>query len=82
MSEFLHERVCEVVAQTLGVDPADLTADSSTQTVAAWSSLAHLRLLSSLEQAFGVRFTMAEMTSMSSIAAIEHVLTDHGIAVQ
>ena len=81
MNDLLHERVCDVVAQTFGVDPAGITPESSSQTVAAWSSLAHLRLLASLEQAFGVRFTMAEMTSMNSVAAIERVLEAHGVEV-
>lgn len=81
MNNLLHERVCAVVAETLGTAPADISADSSTQSVAAWSSLAHLRLLSSLEQAFGIRFTMAEMTSMTSVPAIERVLEAHGVDV-
>ncbi|GAC1460220.1 MAG: hypothetical protein PVSMB4_19220 [Ktedonobacterales bacterium] len=79
MNEILQERVREVVATTFDVDPQQISAEASNQTVASWTSLGHLRLMANLEQAFGVRFTMEEMTAMSNVQAIEDVLAARGV---
>ncbi|MGH2514095.1 MAG: acyl carrier protein [Ktedonobacterales bacterium] len=81
MDELLEERIREVVARTFGVDEQDIDADTTAQTLSSWSSLAHLRLLTNLQDAFGVRFTMAEMTNMTSVRAIEQTLTAKGVSV-
>lgn len=78
MNEIMQERVREVVASTFDVDPAQVNAEASNQTIASWTSLGHLRLMANLEQAFGIRFTMEEMTAMSSVQAIENVLAARG----
>lgn len=81
MNDLLSERVCEIVASTFGVDPDSVDEQTSTQTLAAWTSLAHLRLMTNVQDTFGVRFTMSEMSEMSSVGAIERVLAAKGVAV-
>ena len=73
------ERVREVVASTFGIDVTEVAPDASNQTLSSWSSLAHLRLVANLEHTFGVRFSMNELTSMYSVAAIEQVLASRGV---
>lgn len=79
MSELLRERVCEIVANTFAVDPVTVDESTSAQTLAAWTSLAHLRLLANIQDAFGVRFTMSEMGELDSIGAIARVLNAKGV---
>jgi acyl carrier protein len=81
VNEALQERVCGIVATTFGLAPDQVGADASTQTLKAWTSLAHLRLMASVQQAFGLRLAMDEMAEMTSIEAIERVLAAHGIEV-
>lgn len=78
MDDILEERIREVVARTFGVSEQDVDSDTSAQTLGAWTSLAHLRLLANLQDAFGVRFSMAEMTDMTSVRAIEQTLIAKG----
>ena len=80
MDEILLERIREIIAGTFGVDEQDLDANTSAQTLSAWTSLAHLRLLTNLQSAFGVRFTMGEMTDLNSVQAIERTLTARGVS--
>lgn len=80
MDDILEERIREVVARTFGVDEQDVDAATTSQTLGAWTSLAHLRLLTNLQEAFGVRFTMAEMTNMTSVRAIEQTLSAKGVS--
>ena len=79
MNEEIEERVSEVVADTFNLDPGEIGSGTSAWELGAWTSLAHLRLVSNLEQVFGVHFTMEEMTSMMSVAAIAHVLASRGV---
>jgi acyl carrier protein len=67
MNEQLRERVCGIIANTFAVDPASVDETTSAQTLSAWTSLAHLRLLTNVQEAFGVRFTMSEMGELDSV---------------
>jgi len=44
------------------------------ESLAAWDSLGHIRLVSELEEVFKVTFTIDEIESMSSVAKIVAVL--------
>lgn len=74
MNEQRDDRVREVVAETFDLNRGEIDPDASAQTLAAWTSLAHLRLMANIEQAFGLRLTMDEMTTMTNIPAIVQVL--------
>jgi acyl carrier protein len=79
MNDILTERVQDIIASTFGLDPSQVPPEASARTLPAWSSLAHLRLLSAIEQEFGIGLTMNEMISMDSISAIKRVLAGKGI---
>lgn len=80
MDTGLEDRIREVVASTFNLDPEDVGADASAQTLKAWSSLAQLRLLTNIQETFGVRLSMDDMMSMTSVRAIEQVLLSKGVA--
>ena len=41
--------------------------DSSAETVRGWDSLAHLNIIMSIEQQFGIRFALGELQSMKNV---------------
>jgi acyl carrier protein len=69
-----ERRLREVVAGVLGVDPAALDDGFGPADSPLWTSLNHLRLMSSLERALGVRFTMAEVRSLASLGEIRRAV--------
>jgi acyl carrier protein len=71
----LQEKVCGVTASTFGLSPEQVGVDDSMQTLPAWTSLGHLRLMANIQQAFGLRLSMDEMIEMTSIETIERVLS-------
>jgi acyl carrier protein len=75
----LRERVREIMATTFMMEPDELGDDVSQTTCGRWTSLYHMMLLVVLEEQFGVTFTMEEMTSMTSLAAIVTTLQTHGV---
>lgn len=46
-----------------------------------WDSLAHFNFLLRIEQEYGVRFTMEELSEMKSLAEIGRALIGHGADV-
>ena len=61
----------EVMANTFDVDEDDLNDSTGQKDLPAWTSMAHLRLITSLEQALGLRFTMKEASALTSYSEIE-----------
>ena len=48
------------------------------QDVALWDSLNNLRLITAVEERFGVRFSMAEIESIDSLGRLRALLAEHG----
>lgn len=62
--------------------PADSFSDASNQdSVDGWTSLRHVALLVGVENAYGIRFSNAEMASMRSMGDIRSALQRKGVAV-
>jgi acyl carrier protein len=68
------ERLKLVVTDVLELDPAEVDAGSGRENLAAWDSLAHLRIIGAVEEEFSVRFTMQEIAEMDTLAAIERCI--------
>jgi acyl carrier protein len=71
------ERLKLLVGDVLELEPAVIGAGAGRETLAAWDSLAHLRIIGAVEDEFGVRFTMQEIGEMGSLADIERSIARH-----
>ena len=45
----------------------NLTRESNTSNVAGWDSLAHINLISAIEQQFGISFTLGELQELKNV---------------
>lgn len=79
VNQYQKERVYQVVAQVLGVPPAEIDENASPDTVAAWDSMSHLRLVVALEEAFGVSLSDEDVTDMLSVGLMVRILRDQGV---
>lgn len=66
----LTEQVREIMAATFALDESELPDDVSQQTCRRWNSLQHMTLMVALEEQFGVRLSMADMSAMKSLPLI------------
>jgi acyl carrier protein len=62
----VDSRVKDVMAGVLDVPAADIGNGFRRDDAAEWDSMNHLRLVSALEEAFGIKFTMKEVGEMES----------------
>lgn len=67
-----------IFGETLGIDPAVLQDHSSGRDFAQWDSLAHLTIISRLEEEFGVEFEVEHIQSMRTYGQIKNILRDLG----
>lgn len=80
-SEEIEERVRRLLAEVLDLDPRSVSAATSTETVKAWSSLAHLTLVLSLEEEFEIQFGEEETLAIVTFPLVVGAVSEHlGIA--
>lgn len=66
----MKDKVLSILSKVMQVDPADLSIESSSETVATWDSLKHMNLILALEDDFDVQFTDTEIVEMLSVDQI------------
>jgi acyl carrier protein len=64
------DRLCAVVAESLGIPRNEVAPTSSSSTLEAWNSVGHLQILLGIETSYGVQFETEEMPELNSIAAL------------
>ena len=52
----------------------ELKDDSSFEDVPGWDSVAHMNLITAIEEEFNVKFSIGDIMSMNSVGAIRDVL--------
>lgn len=72
----MKERVKEIMADIMLLDPASIDERSSMDTVERWDSLAQINLVSALEEEFGVTFEVEDFETMTSFRSIMDALTE------
>jgi acyl carrier protein len=76
MAEF-----AELVARVLEVDAAQVNDEAGPRTVPTWTSLRHLELIVTLEEAYGVSFSYPEIRKLKSIREVRDVLLAKNVVV-
>jgi acyl carrier protein len=69
-SSEVDSQVREVMAGVLDVEAGEIDDAFRRDDASAWDSMNHLRLISALEEAFGIRFTMKEVGEMESFGDV------------
>lgn len=76
----MSDRLIEVFAEGLKLDPSDLNDETSPQNTKQWDSLAAMTLVMLIEDSFEVRLSTREIMKMNSIGAARSVLQSKGAA--
>lgn len=66
----VQERVRILMADVLEVPIESLSTDVDRESLPEWDSLAHLRLMTALEEEFGVRPSMSDIGNVHSFADV------------
>jgi acyl carrier protein len=68
-----------LIAQVIGIDKNEVIEETSPATEGRWTSLKQLMLISAVEAAYNVRFTISEMKKLRNVGAFLEVLKNKGV---
>jgi len=81
MNQSLEKRVCNVVADVLGLQLNEVNSDTSHEGVGNWDSLNIINLLLALEEEFAVNISPDEAVKFLSVANIVTVLKEKEVSL-
>jgi acyl carrier protein len=70
-------RVQEVFRTELDDDDLQIGIDTRQIDLKAWDSLAHIRLVSGIESAFDIQFTLTEIEQITSVRQFVDLIGEH-----
>ena len=70
----LHERLEEVFQTVFNDDRISLTDRTTAADIRGWDSLAHINLMFTLEQTFGVEFVGNQLAEFGNVGELERFL--------
>ena len=74
----IEKRLEEVFREVFDNDALVLTDDTTAQDIPGWDSVAHINLMFSIEQAFGVRFSGNQLAEFKNIGELKTFLMSKG----
>lgn len=63
----VYERLNEVFRDVFDDDDLEVNAETTADDIDDWDSLSHITLVSAVEDEFGIRFKMGEVSGMKNV---------------
>ena len=76
----LHDRLEDVFRQVLDDDDIELQDQTTAADVEGWDSLAHITLMFTIENEFGVQFNAEEFGLIENVGELKRSLELRGVA--
>ena len=76
----IDQRLQQIFREAFANDKLTLNDSLSPETMPAWDSLAHVKLMMGCEEEFGVKFTIEETVESTSVGKLKSVLAAKGVA--
>lgn len=74
--EKLYERLNEVFQDVFDDEEIIVTATTVADDIEDWDSLEHINLIVAIEEEFGMKFKMSEVTSMKNVGEMVAILSE------
>ena len=74
----IYERLNTVFRDFFDDDDIELDADTTADDIDDWDSLNHITLMSAVEDEFGLRFTMGEVSGMKNVGEMAEIIKNRG----
>lgn len=71
------KKITEIARDVFDNDEVELTEATTAADVEEWDSLSHLSLVSDIEDEFGIRFTLAEVSGSKNVGEFIDALIRH-----
>lgn len=75
MTAELLPRLTDVFRDVFDEDSITISAQTTANDIDEWDSIAHISLIAAVEDAFGMRFSMKEVSGMKNVGEMLDILT-------
>ena len=76
--EKIYERLNTLFRDFFDDEDIEIDEDTTADDIDDWDSLNHITLMSAVEQEFGVRFTMGEVSGMKNVGEMAEIIKARG----
>ena len=76
--EEIYERLNKVFRDVFDDDEIVVTAETTSNDIEDWDSLGHINLIVAVEQEFGIKFNMHEVTTMKNVGEMVDIIIEKG----
>jgi len=74
----IYERLNTLFRDFFDDDDIELDEDTTADDIEDWDSLNHITLMSAVEDEFGLRFTMGEVSGMKNVGEMAEIIKKRG----
>ncbi len=74
MDNEIYERLNSVFREFFDDEEIELDADTTADDIEDWDSLNHITLMAAVEDEFGIRFTMGEVSGMENVGEMVEII--------
>ncbi len=69
----------ELIGSVINIPSSTLTPDSGPENLIEWDSIAHIGVITAVEQTYQVQITMPEILAIKTIADLRSILEKRGV---
>lgn len=73
----MKEKIIKIIAEELALQPSEIVDDLHYNSIPEWDSVAHMSLISAFEVEFDIMFQNEEISEMTTINAINNIISKH-----
>ena len=74
MDKEIYERLNSVFREFFDDEEIELEPDTTADDIEDWDSLNHITLMAAVEDEFGIRFTMGEVSGMKNVGEMVEII--------
>ena len=78
MEEKIYEILKEIFQDVFDDEDIVVDAETNSDTIEDWDSLEHINLVVAIEKAFGLKFSMDEVTGMKNVGEMVEIIKSRG----
>jgi len=70
----VSDKLKKVILAQLDLDDWDIQDQTTAETVPGWDSLSHVRIISAVEDAYGIRFQTGEILRLKNVGQLQALI--------
>lgn len=74
MMDEIYERLTDVFREFFDDEEIELDEDTTAEDIDDWDSLNHITLISAVENEFGIKLTMGEVSGLDNVGALAEII--------